>query len=332
MNARKILAIGAVASMGLFLAACGEEDPAPGGTGDAPATEAGGGDDAGDVPHIGLVMKSLGNEFFQDMQQGALDYEEEAGTFELTAVGTQSETDIDGQVQAMNQMISQQVDAIVIAPADSRGLVSSVQQAVEAGIPVINIDVRLDEDALSSAGIDVPFVGPDNREGAKLAGDALAEEIGEGGRVVVIEGIPGVDNAEQRKAGFMDAIEEGGLELVASNTANWETDQAHSVLTSILTGDSDIDGVMAANDSMALGAISAIDSAGMAGEIEIVGFDNIPAIHPYLEDGTVLATVDQYGSEQAALGIDAAIEAIDGATLDDWVKTEVTLITADSAE
>lgn len=328
MNAKKSLAIGIVAIAGLFLSACGQESTAPTAPNDAPAT--GGGADDGDLPQIGLVMKSLGNEFFQDMQQGALDYEADQGTFELTPVGTQSETDIDGQVQAMNQLIAQQVDAIVIAPADSRGLISSVQQAVETGIPVINIDVRLDPEALEAAGIEVPFVGPDNREGAKLAGDALAEAVGEGGRVVVIEGIPGVDNAEQRKAGFMDAIEDGGLELVASNTANWETDQAHSVLTSILTGDAEVDGVMAANDSMALGAISAIESAGLAGEVQIVGFDNIPALQPYLEDGTVLATVDQYGSEQAALGIDAALLAIDGESLDEWVKTEVTLITGDS--
>lgn len=326
MNARKTLAIGMVAVAGLFLSACGQDSPAPAQSNGSPAAT---GDADGDLPRIGLVMKSLGNEFFQEMQQGALDYEAEEGTFELTAVGTQSETDIDGQVQAMNQLIAQQVDAIVIAPADSRGLVTPVQQAVEAGIPVINIDVRLDPDALEAAGIEVPFVGPDNREGAKLAGDALAEAIGEGGRVVIIEGIPGVDNAEQRKAGFMDAIEGGGLELVASNTANWETDQAHSVLTSILTGDPEIDGVMTANDSMALGAISAVESAGLAGEIEIVGFDNIPAIHPYLEDGTVLATVDQYGSQQAALGIDAALLAIDGESLEPWVKTEVTLITGD---
>ncbi|MEE6274262.1 sugar ABC transporter substrate-binding protein [Georgenia wangjunii] len=327
MNVRKTLAIGMVAVAGLFLSACGQDSPAPAQSNGSPAAT---GDTDGDLPRIGLVMKSLGNEFFQEMQQGALDYEAEEGTFELTAVGTQSETDIDGQVQAMNQLIAQQVDAIVIAPADSRGLVSPVQQAVEAGIPVINIDVRLDPDALEAAGIEVPFVGPDNREGAKLAGDALADAIGEGGRVVIIEGIPGVDNAEQRKAGFMDAIEDGGLELVASNTANWETDQAHSVLTSILTGDAEIDGVMTANDSMALGAISAVESAGLTGEIEIVGFDNIPAIHPYLEDGTVLATVDQYGSQQAALGIDAALLAIDGETLEPWVKTEVTLITGDA--
>ena len=155
-----------------------------------------------------------------------------------------------------------------------RALVAPLARAIKAGIVVINIDVALDEQAKKQAGISLAFVGPDNRAGAKLAGDELAKALGKGGKVVIIEGNPGADNAQQRKLGFEDAIKAGKLQLIDSRTAHWETEEANSVFSNILTAHPEIQGVMAANDSMALGVIKAIDAAGKSGKIKVVGFDN----------------------------------------------------------
>lgn len=311
----------AVAVMGtMALSGCGQENT--GGTGDADSAPDG-------KPTVGLVMKSLGNQYFQAMQEGAKEFADEDGSFELKTVGTQSETDITGQVEAVNNLVTQGVDALVVAPADSRALVAPLIEAAAQGIEIVNIDVKLDDDALAEADLDIPFVGPDNVDGARQAGNALAQEIGEDGKVAIIEGIEGAANAEQRKEGFNDAVEEGGLELVESSSANWETDEANTLFANMLSAHPEIEGVMAANDSMALGVLSALESAGKLGDIKVVSFDNLPEVHPYLDSGDLLATVDQFGSEQAADGIRVALDMVNGEEPDeDWVKTDIKLITA----
>ena len=279
-------------------------------------------------PTVGLVMKSLANEFFKDMQEGAVRHERERGDLTLIPVGIQSETDIDGQIALVENLITRRVQAIVIAPADSRALLSPVARAVRAGIKVINIDVAFDPASMKKHHVDIAFVGPDNRAGAKLSGDVLAKAIGQGGKVVIIEGNPGAENGVQRKLGFGDAIAAGGLTLVDSRTAHWETEEANSVFSNMLTAHPEIQGVMAANDSMALGVVKAIDAAGRGGKIKVASFDNIPAIRPLLADGKVVATVDQFGGQLAAMGLDNAMKEIGGQTLTGWIKTPVKLVTA----
>jgi ribose transport system substrate-binding protein len=278
-------------------------------------------------PTVGLVMKSLANEFFKDMQEGAVKHARERGDLSLVPVGIQSETDIDGQIALVENLVTQRVAAIVIAPADSRALLPPIVRAVKAGIKVINIDVAFDPASMKKHGVDIAFVGPDNRAGAKLSGDTLARALGRGGKVVIIEGNPGAENGVQRKLGYTDAVAAGGLTLIDSRTAHWETEEANSVFSDMLIAHHDIQGVMAANDSMALGVVKAIDAAGHSGKIKVVSFDNIPAIRPLLKNGQVLATVDQFGAELAAMGIDNAMKEIAGQALSGWIHTPVKLIT-----
>lgn len=284
---------------------------------------------ADDKPVVGLVMKSLANEFFQNMLEGAKAHEAKRGDYELRAVGMQNETDIETQINAVENFITQGVDAIVVAPADSRAMVPPLKRAKEAGIVVVNFDVALDTKAKEENDVELAFVGPDNREGAKMAGDALAQKIGKGGKVVIVEGNPGADNAQQRKLGFDDAVEAGELELLDSRTAHWETEEANTVFSNMLTAHPDIEGVMAANDSMAIGVVKALESAGRT-DIQVVGFDNVPAVDPMIKDGRLLATVDQFGQEMAANAIDMALEVVRGGPeLEGWVKTPIKLVTAE---
>ncbi|MFD1541596.1 sugar ABC transporter substrate-binding protein [Nonomuraea guangzhouensis] len=313
-----------VAGLALALTACGKE----GGTTAAPATAA----KPGEKPGVCLVMKSLANEFFQQMQKGAEEHAAKRGDLTLSVVGIQNETDIDNQVAAVEKCVTQQAKAVVIAPADSRALVAPIKRAVDAGVKVVNIDVQLDEGAMKAAGIGdkVPFVGPDNREGAKQSGMELVKALGKDAEVVILEGNPGAANAAQRKAGFEDAIKAGGLKLVDSKTAHWETDEAHTVFGNMLTGHPNIKGVLAGNDNMALGALKAIEEQGKKGQIKVAAFDNIPAIAQYVKDGSVVSTLDQYGAQQASNGIDYAMKMIAGENFSGWQKTEIKLITKDN--
>lgn len=283
---------------------------------------------ADDKPVVGLVMKSLANEFFQNMMVGAEEHEKARGDYKLVAVGMQNETDFESQINAVENFITQGVDAIVIAPADSRAMVRPIKKAIAAGIIVVNFDVALDAAAKEQQGLELAFVGPDNRGGAKLAGDALAQALGDGGKVVIIEGNPGADNANERRLGFEASVAEFGLDLLDSRTAHWETEEANQVFSTMLTANPDIQGVMAANDSMAVGVVKALESAGRS-DILVVGFDNIPAVGPMVADGRMLATVDQFGQKMAADAIDLALGVVAGGpALEGWVKTNIELVKA----
>ncbi|MEH6654558.1 sugar ABC transporter substrate-binding protein [Loktanella salsilacus] len=282
---------------------------------------------AQDKPVVGLVMKSLANEFFQNMMEGAEAHAAQRGDYELRAVGMQNETDFESQINAVENFITQGVDAIVIAPADSKAMVRPIKKAIAAGITVVNFDVALDADAKAQQGLELAFVGPDNRGGAKMAGDALAEALGAGAKVVIIEGNPGADNATQRRLGFEDAVAEHSLDLLDSRTAHWETEEANQVFSTMLTAHPDLQGVMAANDSMAIGVVKALENAGRS-DIIVVGFDAIPAVLPMIEDGRMLASVDQFGQQMAANAIDLALEVVAGGPeLEGWVTTPIELVT-----
>jgi ribose transport system substrate-binding protein len=284
-------------------------------------------------PRIALVMKSLANEFFKTMQDGATAHQQaHAAEYELIANGTKDELDLSRQVEIVEQMIAQQVQAIVIAPADSKALVPVCQRAQAAGIVVINIDNKLDAAVLAERNLHIPFVGPDNRKGARLAGEALARRLKPGDQVAILEGVPTAFNAQQRKAGFEDAMKAAGMNIVSSQSASWETAKANQVAAALLVEKPELKAILCANDSMALGAVAAIRAAGKAEQIRVIGFDNIQAVRQLLKDGQVLATVDQHGDQLAVYGIEYALESLKNKTSPADRETTVDLITAEQSK
>ena len=280
-------------------------------------------------PKIALIMKSLANEFFKTMEEGAVKHQKEnADKYELLANGIKDEQDIVKQQQLIEQMIAQKVAAIVVAPADSKALVSICQKAVAAGIIVVNIDNRFDAAVMKDKQLAAPFVGPDNRKGAKLAGDYLATKLKAGDTVAILEGAPTAFNAQQRKAGFEDAMKQAGIIIADSQSANWETDQANKLAAAMLTAHPDVKALLCANDSMALGAVAAVRAAGKTGQVQIIGFDNIAAVKELIKAGTVLCTVDQHGDQLAAFGIEYALDMLTKKSTPTDKETPVDLITA----
>lgn len=286
----------------------------------------------GETPQVALVMKSLANEFFRTMEDGAKAYQKEnPDQFTLIANGIKDETDTSAQIRIIEQMIVAKVDALVIAPADSKALVSVIKKASDAGIKVVNIDNRLDPDVVKSKGLDVPFVGPDNRKGARLVGEYLAQnKLKAGDEVGIIEGVSTTTNAQQRTAGFKDAMEAAGMKIIGVQSGNWEIDRGNAVASAMLNEYPNLKALLAGNDSMALGAVSAVRAAGKQGQVQVVGYDNINAIKPMLKDGRVLATADQFAAQQAVFGIEAALKLVKGESTDakdGVIETPVELVT-----
>lgn len=279
-------------------------------------------------PEVALVMKSLANEFFKTMADGAQNYQSEnSEQFSLISNGIKNETDLSQQVALVEQMVARGVDAIVIAPADSKALIPALKRAQDAGITVINIDNKLDDEVLRKTGATIPFVGPDNREGAKTVGNELAKALKPGAKVAILEGVPTAFNAQQRRAGFEDAMTAAGAEVVAVQSAQWEMNKANSITSAILTSHPDLDAILACNDSMAIGAAAAVKTAGKVAQVKIVGFDNLSAVQTMIKEGRILATADQHGSELAIFGIDAALKIIKEGNTPADQKTPVELVT-----
>eukprot|EP01136_Pigoraptor_vietnamica_P019964 Opistho-1_new@68217 len=283
-------------------------------------------------PKVALVMKSLANEFFLTMEDGAKAYQKEhSADFDLISNGIKDETDTAGQTRIVEQMILAKVNALVIAPSDSKAMVPVIKKAVDAGITVINIDNQLDPQIVKSKNISVPFVGPDNREGARLVGEYLAKQLKAGDEVGIIEGVSTTTNAQQRTAGFKDAMDAAQIKVVSLQSGDWEIDKGNKVAASILSEYPDVKALLAGNDSMAVGAVSAVRAAGKAGQVQVVGYDNINAIKPMLKDGRVLATADQFAAKQAVFGIETALKILKGEKVDSGVngviETPVELVT-----
>lgn len=282
-------------------------------------------------PRVALVMKSLANEFFKTMEDGAREhYNANSDKYELITVGIKDELDVAQQIKLVESMIAQGVNAIVIAPADSKALVGVCKKAMSEGITVVNIDNKFDAEALASRDVKIPFVGPDNRKGAKMAAEYLSKKLTKGDKVAIIEGAPNAFNGIQRKLGFEDAMNEAGMQIVSSQTGYWETTKANSVASAIIVAEPELKAILCANDSMALGALAAVKAAGKMNDILIVGFDNIEAVKRALKQGQILCTVDQHGDKLAVFGIEYALEIItEGHTPQDR-ETSVDLITSET--
>ena len=283
---------------------------------------------AGDKPQVALVMKSLANEFFKTMEDGAREHQKgNADAYDLICNGIKDEQDVNKQIEIVNQMIARGVDMIVIAPADSKALIPVCREAKSKGIVVVNIDNQFDAETLKQEEVAIPFVGPDNRKGARLAGEHLAKQLTKGGKVAIVEGRPGAFNGIQRKLGFEDAMKAAGMEIATSQSAYWETDQAYKLVTQIYNKvGADLKAVLCANDSMALGAVNALKGK----DVLIVGFDNISAVQELIKEGRILCTVDQHADRIAVNGITYALEILQTKQTPQDKETPVDLITAES--
>lgn len=283
-------------------------------------------------PRIALIMKSLANEFFLTMEEGAEAHNAaNPDAYTLFADGIKDELDVSRQIQLVEQMMSRQVNAIIIAPADSKALIPACQRAMESGVVVVNIDNKFDEKVLAERGIQIPFVGPNNRKGAFLAGAYLAEHLAKDDPVAIIEGVPSAYNGIQRKLGFEDAMNEAGMNIVASQVADWEMAKANRVASAIITEQPELKAILCANDSMALGAVAALRGAGKLDQVKVVGFDNISAAQELLAKGELLATVDQHADQLAVFGIEFALEMLKSGETPSDHETPVDLITATAA-
>lgn len=286
---------------------------------------------AGDGPTIALVMKTLNNPFFVDMQMGA---EEAAKALNVNLViqAAEREVDVEKQMQIIENLIQRKVDALCITPSGSREIVPAIVKANRAGIPVLILDTRVDAAALAEAGGQVAtFIGSDNFEGGRIAGAYIVERLGGQGKVAILEGIPGHETGDARLSGFHQVIANSpGIEIIASQTANWERDQGFNVFQNILQSHPEVQALFACNDMMGLGAIEAIAAAGKTGAIIVVGFDAVADGREAISKGTMDGSVAQYSFEMGKLAVEQAFNLINGQSSPEYIPVKIELITKEN--
>jgi ribose transport system substrate-binding protein len=261
---------------------------------------------------IALVMKTLTNPFFVEMEKGARRAEKEFA-IELIVKSGAKETSIEQQISIVEELIRDKVDAIVIAPGSSVELIPVLKKAQDAGIPIVNIDNRLDPELSKKAGlVDVPFISVDNVKGAYLSAKFACDRLSKPTKAAILEGIRVAKNAQDRKQGALNAFKESkNVELVASETANWKIDEAAEVTKKIFAKNPDIGLLFCANDMMAIGAMHYLEDSGKK-QVLVAAYDALEEAKTAIKNGKLVVTIDQQADVQGYEGVKAALAMIHG--------------------
>ena len=310
-NMKKVFAmILCVSMMATALVGCG------GGAAEAPAEEAA----TTEGGAIGLAVSTQNNPFFVTLVEGAEAAAAEAG-LGLTVVDAGD--DVTKQVSDIEDLLSKNISVLIINPVDSDAVAGVVADAKEAGVKVIAVDRVVN-------GVEVDCtIASDNVMGAEMATQYIVDTLGEGIKVAELQGVPGASAAIDRGEGFHN-VADAKLEVVASQTANFDRTEGMSVMENMLQANPDIQAVFAANDEMALGAVEAISGAGK--EIMVVGFDATDDAVAAIKEGKMAATVAQQPFKIGESSVDVAAKLIAGETVEASMPVEVALVTAESAE
>ncbi len=281
---------------------------------------------------IALVMKTLTNPFFIEMEKGARQAEAELGINLLVKTGAQ-ETSVEQQITIIDNLIEDQVDAIVIAPADSTELLPVLKKAQDAGIVIINVDNQLDPEAAEQIGlVDVPYISVDNEQGAYLSARYISDQVTTPTQVAILEVIRTANNARDRKNGALRAFgENGNVEVVAMETAHWKIDEAYDVTAQLFEQHPDIGALFCANDMMALGTLRYLEETGRT-DVLVAAYDALEEAKEAVRAGTLEATIDQQAALQAYTGVQYAMRALNGESLPMETIVDVMLVTRENVE
>lgn len=254
-----------------------------------------------------LVMKSLTNPFYVEMEKGARKAADELGFTLYVRSGT-NETSLEQQASFIEEYMQKGIHAVVIAPADSVGIIPVLKRVQLRGIEIVNIDNKIDAQALHKAEMKpVPFISVDNEHGAYLSANAIAKVAPKGSKAIVIEGIRTAQNANQRKSGALRAFKEAGIPVVATESASWKIEEAYGMFRKLHEEHPNANLIFCANDMMAMGVLQYAQEKNIK-NLLIAAYDDIPDARKMIQDGKMHSTVNQQADMQGYYGAKFAFE------------------------
>ncbi|WP_071393995.1 ribose ABC transporter substrate-binding protein RbsB [Bacillus tuaregi] len=267
---------------------------------------------------IGLSVSTLNNPFFVSLKDGVVK-EVEALGMEVIIVDAQN--DSAKQVNDVEDLIQQGVDALLINPTDSAAISTAVQSANTIGIPVVTLDRSADKGKVEA------LVASDNIKGGEMAANYIIEQLGENALVAELEGVPGASATRERGQGFHN-IADQKLNVTAKQAADFDRTKGLTVMENLLQANPDIKAVFAHNDEMALGAIEAINSSGK--DVMVIGFDGNDDALNAINAGNMEATVAQQPELIGKLAVDAARDVLQGKKVEEIIAAPLKLVTKDN--
>jgi ribose transport system substrate-binding protein len=273
---------------------------------------------------VSMKGPAAGNPYWAAFEEGAKAKGKELGV-DVEVVAPPSETDVQAQINQVEDLIAQKVDGVALAPTDPNALAAVVDQAKAAGINVVFVDG-------AGTNKDVPFVGTNNLEGGKLAGSFMCKGLPRGSEVAILQGVISTTNGADRYNGAKEALEGCGMKVVAAQPADWDRAKALSATESILAGNPDIKGIFASNDNMALGAVESLKAAEKLQDVMVVGYDANPAAAASILAGEMTASVAQAPKKMAGLGIQTLVDLKAGKKVEMSVDPGTVLVTKKNAE
>jgi ribose transport system substrate-binding protein len=271
---------------------------------------------------IGVILKSLSNQYWQGIESGVKAAAKDYGV-DVNVQAANSESDPTQQLTIAQTMIGKKFDAYIVSPESSSNLTPAVKQMRDVGVPVINTD-----DARIAGTV---YVGPSHELDGSQAADFIAQHLPDGGDVAQIEGQAGSNAAILRIKGFKEGVaKHPNLKLVASVPGNWDGTMAYNATQTLLRKNPNIKAFYADNDTMAVGVAKAVSDMGLSGKILIVGTDGIPAALDGIQKGTISATVTPLPFYQGYWSVEAAVRLLSGQKVPAWVVAPAQLITKDT--
>ncbi|PTO97125.1 ribose ABC transporter substrate-binding protein RbsB [Vibrio sp. 10N.286.48.B8] len=264
---------------------------------------------------MAIVLSTLNNPFFVTMKDGAEAKAEELG-YKLIVLDSQN--DPSKELSNIEDLTIRGVKAILINPTDSDAVSNAIRMANRSSIPVLTLDRG------ASRGDVVSHIASDNVIGGEMAGHFIMEKVGEKAKVIQLEGIAGTSAARERGEGFMNAVNGSGLELLASQPADFDRTKGLNVMENLLAANPDVEAVFAQNDEMALGALRAVQASGK--DVMIVGFDGTDDGIAAVNRGLLGATVAQQPDLIGSLGIEMADKVLKGEKVDEYVPVPLKII------
>ncbi|WHY77146.1 ribose ABC transporter substrate-binding protein RbsB [Neobacillus sp. WH10] len=266
---------------------------------------------------VGLSISTLNNPFFVTLKEGA---EKAAKENKIKLISVDAQDDPAKQASGIEDLIQKKVDVILVNPTDSAAVTPAIESANNANIPVITVDRS------AEGGKVVSHVASDNVAGGQMAAEFLLEKIGKKGKIVELEGIPGSSAARDRGKGFHNVIDKAtDVKVVAKQPADFDRAKGLSVMENILQGNKDIVGVFAHNDEMALGALKAIQAAGLK-NIVVVGFDATDDAVKAVKDGQMAGTIAQKPADIGKTAIETALKVAKGEKVDQNIPVKLELV------
>lgn len=265
---------------------------------------------------IALVVSTLNNPFFVSLKDGA---QKEADKLGYTLVVLDSQNNPAKELANVQDLTVRGTKLLLINPTDSDAVGNAVKMANQANIPVITLD------RVANQGQVVSHIASDNVAGGKMAGDYIAEKLGDGAKVIELQGIAGASAARERGEGFKQAVAAHKFNVLASQPADFDRTKGLNVMQNLLTAHPDVQAVFAQNDEMALGALRALQTAGK-NDVLVVGFDGTDDGVKAVEAGKLGATVAQMADQIGVIGVITADKALKGETVPAQIPVELKLV------